>query len=92
MKISLKLLKETDINKIYLQWFLDADVVRFSEITEYKSLESKASKGSERNVILNIEIRIPLIGKMVENLIVREFSKATERDYQIIRRYLESIA
>ena len=55
MKISLKLLKETDINKIYLQWFLDADVVRFSD-NQYLKFSLTNEKKYVKNCIANKDV------------------------------------
>tara|TARA_Y100001958_G_C20993212_1_gene379925 strand:+ start:30 stop:533 length:504 start_codon:yes stop_codon:yes gene_type:complete len=71
MRVLLKLLKETDVDKNYIDWFSDEEVVRFSD-NQYGKFDMSNEKEYVKNCIINTDI--DLYGIFVENKLVGNIS------------------
>jgi len=55
MDLTIKILEEKDVGKDYVEWFLDTEIVRFSD-NQYKKFTIEGQKEYVRNCLSNIDI------------------------------------
>lgn len=61
---------------------------RFKEADKYIAMEGEKSK---RFVEISIDISVPLVGSSIEKIVCEEFKKQSDKDKQVINKYVASL-